>query len=500
MTDTQTRFDEFVASPQPLLIGDSWRQSQSGDTIDVIDPATEEVFAKASAGGAEDVDAAVKAARATLENPEWRDMPIPRRRQLMLDLADAIEKDGDFLSLVETRDNGMPLPVSRFFSVGLGIEALRYCAGWVGKMGGETYTPSHGDKHVYSVKEPVGVVGGIIPWNGPLAMAAEQMAAVMATGCTLVLKPSEITPLSAIRLGQLALEVGVPAGVLNIVNGLGPTAGAAIARHPGVDKVSFTGSVATGKTIMATASSTLKRVTLELGGKSPVIIFPDADLERAIPNVAAGIFSVSGQICAAGSRVYAHTKVFDQVVEGLSAIAKSKKLGSGLTEGIDMGPLVSQGQYDRVTGYIASGLEQGAGLVCGGGDRTGPGYFVAPTVLADTSADMKVVQEEIFGPVICVMRFDDESIDELAKRANETDYGLNAFVWTRDIGTAHRLARRIKSGTVTVNSGPFLDMHIPTGGFKQSGLGRQHGRQGLEAYLETKTIAVDLSEGAHGGH
>jgi phenylacetaldehyde dehydrogenase len=493
-TTAATQLDAFLAKPQRLLIGAAWVPAQSNAVIDIIDPATGIIFAHAAAGGSEDINAAVRAARTTLDSNAWASMPVVRRRKLLLDLADAVEGDADLLSLIETRDNGMPLFAARLFGVGLAVEALRYAAGWVGKLGGETLSTSYDDKLVYTLKEPVGVVGAIIPWNAPLGMAAEHIAAAIATGCTLVLKPAELSPLSAIRLGQLALQVGVPAGVINIVTGHGPVAGSALAAHPGVDKIAFTGSTATGKLIMASAASTLKRVTLELGGKSPVIIFPDADIDAAVGGAAGGVFANSGQICVAGSRLYVHAKVYDRVVAGIAAKAQALKVGSGLDPGVQIGPLISQRQLSRVQGYIASGIEQGATVVTGG-DVSGPGYFIKPTVLADTRDDMTLMREEIFGPVICAMRFDDEDLQHIAALANNSDYGLAAYIWTRDISIAHRLARRIKAGSVIVNGGPLLDMNVPSGGYKQSGVGRQHGRMGLEAYLETKTIAVTLSAG-----
>ena len=492
---TDTSFDTFIAEPLPLLIGGDWRQAQSGATLSVVDPATGLAFAHAAAGDARDVDAAVTAARAALGDPAWAMMPVAKRRKLLLDLADAIERDVELLAMLEVRNAGMPMFAARAFNIGFAVEALRYAAGWVGKLGGETLSTSFGHQHVYTVREPVGVVGAIIPWNVPFAMAAEALALALATGCTLVLKPAELTPLSAIRLGQLALDVGVPPGVFNIVNGEGAVAGAAMVAHPGIDKIAFTGSTDTGKAIMQAAAATLKRVTLELGGKSAFVIMPDADVKGATMAAAAAIFSNSGQICAAGSRLFVHADVFDAVMEGLAAIAGKMPVGSGLDPDTKIGPLVSERQLMRVCDYVESAVADGARIVAGGKARPGDGFFMTPTVLADTRPDMRAVREEIFGPVLCARRFDDSNLAQIAALANDSDYGLSAYVWTKDISAAHSLARMLKAGTVIINGGPVLDANVPSGGFKQSGIGRQHGREGFEAYLETKSVVVNLDGG-----
>jgi len=335
-------------------------------------------------------------------------------------------------------------------------------------------------------------VGCITPWNFPFAMEADKAAAVIASGCTMVLKPAELTPFGALLLGRLVLEAGIPPGVINIVTGYGDPAGKALVEHPDVDKIAFTGSTATGKWIVQACAATLKRVTLELGGKSPNIIFPDADLARAIPGAAMAVFANSGQICVAGSRLYVHKKVFDQVVEGISGMAKSLKVGPGLEPDTNLGPLVSQGQLERVTGYIESGRGEGAEVVTGGARQGNEGYFVQPTVLAQTHRSMKVVREEIFGPVICAMPIDDDDLDRIARIANDTTYGLSAYLWTRDVGIVHKMARKIRAGTVQVNGGTGLDPAVPFGGYKQSGWGREHGRAGIESMLETKAVGITL--------
>jgi acyl-CoA reductase-like NAD-dependent aldehyde dehydrogenase len=409
----------------------------------------------------------------------------------MWKLADALEKNGDEIAILETLNNGMPLSMARSMVTG-GAECLRYNAGWAGKINGETPTISAPNHHVYTLREPVGVVGAITPWNGPLAMAVAKIAAALAAGCTVVLKPAELTPLTAIRLAELIAEVGFPPGVVNVVTGFGDPAGKALVNHPEVDKISYTGSTVVGKSIVAAAAGNLKRVALELGGKSPVIIFPDADLERATASAAEGIFRNAGQACVAGSRLYVHKKVFDQVVRGVVERAKTLKVGSGIQSDTQMGPLISQKQLDRVSGYVQSGKEQGAEIVVGGKRVEGKGYFMQPTVLAETNRDMRVVQEEIFGPVVCAMPIDNEDLDRIVSVANDTEYGLSSSIWTRDISLAHKLARRIKAGTVRINGGMGLDYAMPFGGYKQSGWGRENAREGVEAYTEVKTVSVAL--------
>ncbi|MDB6010578.1 MAG: betaine-aldehyde dehydrogenase [Gammaproteobacteria bacterium] len=486
------RVREFLGKPLQLLIDGRWLPAASGETFEVRNPATGDVIGTAAAGAAEDIDRAVAAARRAFASPGWRTMRPADRRLLLWKLADALEAHAEELSLLETLDNGMPRMAADFFCRIVAVETLRYNAGWVGKVNGETPEVAAADQHVYTLKEPIGVVGAILPWNGPLGMVAARIAPAIAAGCTLVLKPAELTPLTALRVGELALEVGFPPGVLNIVTGFGHTAGRALSEHPDVDKISFTGSTAVGRQIVRAAAGNLKRVSLELGGKSPVIVLPDADLERAIESAASGIFWNSGQICVAGSRLYAHKAIFDRVVAGVIERARSLKVGSGLEPGTQIGPLISAQHLERVSGYIRSGLEEGAELVTGGKRIGTQGYFVEPTVLSRTHASMRVVREEIFGPVLCAMPIEEEDLLAIASVANDTDYGLSAYVWTRDISVAHKLARAIRSGSIRINGGTDLDPALPFGGVKQSGWGRENGREGVEMYLETKSVSIRL--------
>jgi len=484
--------DRILGQTQRMLIDGQWVAARAGGTFDVINPATGEVLAKAAAGDAADVDLAVQAARRALENGPWGRMPHAARRNLLWKLAEAIEAHADEIATLESLDNGMPFAMAHGIA-GFGApESLRYFAGWAGKINGETFTVNQPDHHIYTLREPVGVVGAITPWNVPFAMEVQKLAPALAAGCTVVLKPAELTPLTAVRLGELVCEVGFPPGVVNIVTGFGDTAGKALVAHPDVDKISFTGSTLVGRSILAAAAGNLKRVSLELGGKSPVIVFPDADLERATQAAAEGIFRNAGQICVAGSRLYVHKEVFERVVGGVVDRATKLKVGAGLAPETQMGPLVSQKQLDRVSGYVRSGEEEGAEVVVGGKPLGGPGYFMQPTVLSQTSRSMRVVREEIFGPVVCAMPIDDADLDRIARVANDTDYGLSASIWTRDISIAHKLARRIRSGTVRVNGGLGLDSSIPFGGYKQSGWGRENSREGIEAYTEIKTVSVAL--------
>ena len=478
--------------PTQLFIDGGWRDAESGETIDVIDPATGQVFARAAAGGVADIDLAVKAARRAFDSGAWSGLPVAVRRGFLLKLADAIEADVDRLSATESIDNGMPIMMARFVTGMSAAEALRYNAGWIGKINGETPTVSTPNTHAYTMKEPIGVVAAITPWNVPFVMAVAKVAAALAAGCTVVLKPAELTPLTAVRLGELIEQVGFPKGVVNIVTGYGDPAGKALVEHPMVDKISFTGSTMVGKSIVVAASRDLKRVSLELGGKSPVIVFPDADLSKATDYAAQTIFGNAGQVCAAGSRLYVHKSVFDRVVDGVVEHAKRLKVGPGQEAGVQMGPLISAKQLDRVSGYVQSGQEEGAEVLVGGDRVGGQGYFMQPTVLAQTQQQMRVVQEEIFGPVLCAMPVDEDDLDRIAAVANDTTYGLQAAIWTKDISIAHGLARKIKAGVVRINGGTGLDQALPFGGFKQSGWGRENARDGIEAFMETKAITVQL--------
>ena len=412
----------------------------------------------------------------------------------MIRLADLVEQHGDELAYLESLNTGKPIKIARAFDVNLSVECLRYNAGWATKLNGETRNVSlPGDWHAYTLREPVGVVGLIVPWNVPLAMAVSKIAPALAAGCTVVLKPAELTPLTALRLGALCMEAGFPAGVINIVTGLGHQAGQAIVEHPGIDKVSFTGSTAVGKTLLASAAGNLKRLALELGGKSPVFIFPDADLDRAIEAASRGIFGNTGQVCAAGSRLFVHQKVADRVIQGIVQKAKQLRVGSGLAADTEMGPVISARQKQRVMGYIESGRAEGAEVLSGDQVLPEEGFYVAPTVMVNAQPHMKAVREEIFGPVLCTQLFDDHSLDEIASLGNQTHYGLSASIWTKDLRVAHQLVRRLKAGNVRVNAAAALDFAMPFGGYKQSGWGRENGREGVEAYTELKSVAIDLN-------
>jgi phenylacetaldehyde dehydrogenase len=483
----------FIGKPHKLLIGDAWVDARSGKRFAVFDPASGQQVATVAEGGVADIDAAVTAARAAFEDGPWPRMKPTERGKLVWKLADVLEAHADELAQIESLDNGKPITDARGVDLPFSCELLRYMAGWATKITGQSIPLSApGDWHAYSIREPVGVVGQIIPWNFPLMMAVWKIAPALTAGCTIVLKPAEQTPLSAIRLGELIQEAGFPPGVVNIVTGDGETAGAALAVHPDVDKVAFTGSTEVGKLIVKAAAGNLKKVSLELGGKSPAVVFADADLDVAIPGTANGIFFNMGQCCTAGSRLYAHRRVFDRLMAGLSDEASKLRIGPGLDPETRVGPLVSQEQFDRVTGFLAAGRAEGAEFVTGGARHGNEGYFVQPTVLANTTPTMSVVREEIFGPVVCAMPFDDEDLERIAREANATSYGLAASIWTRDIGVAHKLARRIKAGSVWINVHNFNDVALPFGGYKQSGWGREMGYEAIELYTETKAVAARL--------
>ena len=470
--------------------------SSSGKTFPVFDPSSGETVAHVAEGDREDIERAVTAARNAFEDGPWRKLTPSERGRIVWKLGELILENADELAELESVDNGKPMGVARVADIPLSADIFQYMAGWATKIEGTTipisvpYAP--GAKfHAYTLREPVGVVGQIIPWNFPLLMAAWKLGPALTTGNCVVLKPAEQTPLSALRLGELILEAGVPPGVVNIVPGQGETAGAALAAHSGVDKVAFTGSTEVGKLIVQAAAGNLKKVSLELGGKSPNILFNDVeDLDAAIGGAASAIFFNHGQCCCAGSRLYVERGVFDRVVEGLSEHARNIRLGSGLDAETEMGPLVSEEQLERVCGFLASGVEAGAETVTGGCRVGDKGYFVEPTVITKTSPQMKVVREEIFGPVVVAEPFDD--IEELVPVANDSEYGLAAGIWTQDIKKAHLAAERLRAGTVWINCYNIFDAALPFGGYKQSGWGREMGHEVLELYTETKAVVVGL--------
>ena len=475
---------------QQMLIGGKWVNSANGKTFDTLDPSTGEVICRVAEGDNADIDAAVKAARAALETGPWGRMNASERARLIYKLADAIESHKEELAALESLDNGKPYGDSIAADLPLSIQCYRYYAGWADKVFGQTI-PVNGPYFCYTRHEPVGVVGQIIPWNFPLLMQAWKWGPALACGNTIVLKPAEQTPLSALRVAQLAQEVGFPDGVINVVPGFGPTAGAALSGHMDVDKIAFTGETGTGKIVMtAAAQSNLKRVSLELGGKSPNIVFADADMDAAVEGAYFGLFFNQGQCCVAGSRLFVQESAYDEFVSKIVAKAKGRKVGDPFADGTEQGPQVSQEQFDRVMHYIEAGQKDGAKMLAGGGRVGAKGYFVQPTVFGDVTDDMKIAREEIFGPVMSILKFKDA--DEVLARGNRTNYGLAAAVWTSDVKKALRMSAGLKAGTVWVNCYDVFDAGAPFGGFKMSGIGRELGQYALQLYTEVKTVTMAL--------
>jgi len=489
----ESSVERFVRTPRKMLIDGKWVESASGKTFETPNPATGEVLARIAEGDAEDIDRAVRAARRTFDEGTWARLRPADRERILLRIADLIEQHADELAQLETLDNGKPFTESRYVDIPAAAATFRYYAGWVTKIYGET-NPSDAAFFNYTLREPVGVCGQIIPWNFPLLMAAWKLAPLLACGNTSVLKPAEQTPLTALRLGELLLEAGVPPGVVNIVPGFGETAGRALVRHPMVDKIAFTGSTDVGKEIHRETAATLKRVSLELGGKSPNIVFSDADTDAAVQGALLGVFFCAGQVCCAGTRLFVEQKMHDEFADKVARSAGGMKQGNPFDPETRVGPLVSREQLERVTGYLAAGKKEGAKVLVGGERNTAKGlengYYVKPTVFTGVNNDMKIAREEIFGPVVSVIPFKDEN--DAVLQGNDTQYGLAAGVWTRDVSKAHRVARALRAGTVWVNCYNVFDATAPFGGYKESGYGRELGKYALDLYTQVKSVWLQL--------
>ncbi|MPY22459.1 aldehyde dehydrogenase family protein [Shewanella psychropiezotolerans] len=488
VSDTVQR---YLSTDLKMCIGGQWLSASSGETIDVFEPSSGELLAKIPAADKQDIDKAVISAQAGFK--VWSRMLPYERQQVILKFADLIECHADDFAMLESLDNGKSVEIARHVDVESTIKFFRYMAGWATKIEGTTQTVSVPGLHsTYTKKVPIGVVGAIVPWNFPLSMAAWKIAPALATGCSIILKPAENTSLTALLLAEIGIKAGLPAGVLNVVTGFGNVAGAALSSHPGINKIAFTGSTPVGKMIGKAAMENVTRVSLELGGKSPVIVFNDADIEKAAQGAASAIFFNHGQVCVAGSRLYVQSGIYEAFIQRVSEIANDMTLTHGMDSQIDMGPLISRVQQERVQDFIKIGIEEGARLLAGGCDWQGPGYFVKPTVFADTHHDMTIVREEIFGPVLVAQSFD--TLEEVIALANDTPFGLAASIWSNDIKLVHQMIDSLEVGIVWVNTHHLVDASMPFGGVKQSGFGREQGKEQLDLFLETKTVWINYGD------